>query len=68
MPGAAAARGRDSVRRTKPGDVILLRSIYRGNGRWTFPHRYVGTWDGRHGFYCQPGTEGRLMKRAIGGG
>jgi hypothetical protein len=38
------------VRRTKPGDVILLRSIYRGNVRWTFPHRYVDTWDGRHGF------------------
>jgi hypothetical protein len=36
--------------------------------RWTFPHRYVDTWDGRHGFYCQPGSEGRLIKRAIGEG
>lgn len=52
----------------EPGDIVLLRSIYRGNVRWTFPHRYVGAWDGRLGFYCQPGNHGKLMKRAIGGG
>jgi hypothetical protein len=40
------------------GDVILKRSIYRGNVRWTFPHRYVGEWQGRLGIYCGPGNEG----------
>ncbi|HSP74054.1 MAG TPA: hypothetical protein VLN26_16905 [Gaiellaceae bacterium] len=25
------------------GDVVLLRSVYRGRVRWTFPHRVVAT-------------------------
>ena len=33
--------------RVRAGDIVLKRSIYRGNVRWTFPHRYVGEWDGR---------------------
>jgi Protein of unknown function (DUF402) len=48
------------------GDPVLLRSIYRGRVRWTFPHRYVGEHDGRLGLYCQPGNRGMLMKRALG--
>jgi len=51
-----------------PGDPVLLRSIYRRNVRWTFPHRYVGQWDGRVGIYCQPGNAGKLVKRAVGRG
>jgi Protein of unknown function (DUF402) len=49
------------------GDVILKRSIYRGNVRWTFPHRYAGEWQGRLGIYCGPGNEGRAMRRGPGG-
>lgn len=48
------------------GDPILVRSIYRGNVRWTFPHRYVGMWRDRYGLYCQPGNEGRLVKQSLG--
>lgn len=47
--------------------MILKRSIYRGNVRWTFPHRYVGEWQGRIGIYCGPGNEGRAMRRGPGG-
>lgn len=50
----------------QPGDAVLFRSIYRGNVRWTFPHRYVGMWGGRYGLYCQPGNEGKLVKQSLG--
>jgi hypothetical protein len=46
---------------------VLLRSIYRDNVRWCWPHHYVGEWDGRHGIYVQPGARGKLVKRAIDG-
>jgi hypothetical protein len=46
---------------------VLKRSIYRGNVRWTFPHRYVGEWDGRIGIYCGPGNQGKAMRRGPGG-
>jgi hypothetical protein len=49
------------------GDVLLKRSIYRGNVRWTFPHRYVGEWDGRIAIYCGPGNRGKAMRRGPGG-
>jgi Protein of unknown function (DUF402) len=52
----------------KPGDAILLRSIYRGNVRWCWPHRYVCEWEGRHGVYCRPGNRGKLMRRVEGKG
>jgi hypothetical protein len=32
-------------RGVRPGDPVLLRSIYRGRVRWTFPHRYAGEHD-----------------------
>ena len=47
---------------------MLLRSIYRGNVRWCWPHHYVGEWNGRSGLYCQPGSRGKLMKRVAGKG
>ncbi len=47
---------------------MLLRSIYRGNVRWCWPHRYVGDCNGRHGIYVQPGSQGKLMKRVAGKG
>jgi hypothetical protein len=49
------------------GNPVLLRSIYRGNVRWCWPHRYVGEWNGRKGIYVAPGSSGKLMKRAIDG-
>jgi hypothetical protein len=49
------------------GNPVLLRSIYRGNVRWCWPHRYAGKWDGRHGIYVAPGSNGKLMKRAVDG-
>lgn len=49
------------------GEIVLKRSIYRGNVRWTFPHRYVGEWDGRIGIYCGPGNQGKAMRRGPGG-
>lgn len=51
----------------RAGDIVLKRSIYRGNVRWTFPHRYVGEWDGRVGLYCGPGSRGKAMRRGPGG-
>ena len=47
-----------------PGDPVLFRSIYGGHVRWCFPGRYVGDWQGRHGVYCQPGNEGRSLRRS----
>jgi hypothetical protein len=49
------------------GDIVLKRSIYGGRVRWTFPHRYVGTWDGRIGLYCGPGNQGKAMRRGPDG-
>jgi hypothetical protein len=50
----------------RAGEQILLRSNYRGNVRWCWPHHYVGEWDGRHGLYVQPGAQGKLMKHVVG--
>jgi hypothetical protein len=50
----------------EPGDAVLLRSIYRRTVRWCWPCRYAGEWQGRHGLYCQPGNQGKLMRRVFG--
>ena len=42
------------------GDIVLFRSIFRGNVRWCCTNRYVGSWLGRHGLYCQPGNQGKV--------
>jgi hypothetical protein len=49
------------------GDLVLKRSIYRGNVRWAFTHRFVGEWDGRIGIYCGPGNEGKEIRRGPDG-
>jgi Protein of unknown function (DUF402) len=49
------------------GDVVLKRSIYRGNVRWMFPHHFVGEWDGRLAIYCGPGNQGKAMRRGPDG-
>jgi Protein of unknown function (DUF402) len=46
---------------------VLLRSIYRDVVRWCWPHRYAGTWGGRHGLYVQPGARGKVVKRGLDG-
>lgn len=44
------------------GDPVILRSIYRGNVRWAFPHRYAGEHEsGRLALYCQPGNCGKKL-------
>ena len=45
----------------RAGDIVLLRSIFRGNVRWCTSNRYVGMWDDRHGLYCQPGNQSKVM-------
>ena len=49
----------------KPGDVVLLRSVYGGRVRWTFPHRVVAIAP-RLALYVCPGSPGKVMKRAYG--
>ena len=49
------------------GDIVLKRSIYGGNVRWTFPHRVAGEWDGRLAIYCGPGNRGKAMRRGPDG-
>ena len=49
------------------GDVVLLRSVYRGRVRWTFPHRVVAS-EPLLALHVCPGTPGKLMKRAYGKG
>jgi hypothetical protein len=51
----------------RAGDLVLKRSIYRGNVRWAFPHHYVGEWDGRIGLYCSPGNQGKGLTRGPDG-
>jgi len=45
----------------EPGDPVLLRSIFRGRVRWTFPHRYAGEANGRVALYCAPGNRGKVL-------
>jgi RimJ/RimL family protein N-acetyltransferase len=59
-PCVLHARDRDA----RPiGEPVLLRSVYGGRVRWTFPHRFTGLDGGRIGLYCPPGTEGRMLHR-----
>ncbi len=50
------------------GDPLLLRSVYSGRVRWTFPHRFVTNADGLVALYCAPGNRGKLMPRDAEGG
>ena len=47
----------------RPGDVVLLRSVYRGRVRWTFPHRLVEDDGVTVALYCGPGAQGKWMRR-----
>lgn len=47
----------------RPGDLVLLRSVYRGRVRWTFPHRLVEEDGPTVALYCGPGAEGKWMRR-----
>jgi hypothetical protein len=49
------------------GEVVLKRSIYRGNVRWTFPHRFVAQTGDRLAIYCGPGNQGKAMRRGPDG-
>jgi hypothetical protein len=49
-------------------DVVLLRSIYAGKVRWTFPHRVVDVQGDTAALYCCPGSPGKLTRRLPGEG
>jgi hypothetical protein len=51
----------------RPGDPVLLRSIYGGRVRWTFPHTFVEEKDGRIGLLIRPGTKGKWIRRGDDG-
>ena len=51
----------------RPGDAVLLRSVYRGRVRWTVPHRLVAADGARLALYCGPGNEGRWLPRDADG-
>jgi hypothetical protein len=46
----------------RPGDVVLLRSVYRRRVRWTFPHRLVEDEGTTVALYCGPGAQGKGMR------
>jgi uncharacterized protein len=47
----------------RPGEPVLLRSVYRGRVRWAFSHRLAADEDGRLALYLAPGTHGVWMGR-----
>ena len=47
----------------RPGDAVLVRSVYRGRVRWAFPHRFVANDGDRVVLYLTPGTSGVWMGR-----
>ena len=47
----------------RPGDPVLLRSVYGGRVRWAFPHTFVANEGGRLALYIAPGTHGVWMGR-----
>src|SRR4051794_17759076 len=53
--------------RMSPGEIVELRSVYRGRVRWAFPHRVVADDGDRFALYIAPGTEGVWMGRDADG-
>lgn len=51
----------------RPGELALLRSVYRGRVRWTFTHRLVAEERHRVALYCGPGNGGKLLGRDAAG-
>ena len=51
----------------RPGEIVELRSRYRGRVRWAFPHRVVADDGERFVLYLAPGTAGVWMGRDAGG-
>jgi hypothetical protein len=47
----------------EPGDSVLVRSIFRGRVRWTFPHTLVENSPDSVAFFIRPGVEGRWVPR-----
>lgn len=47
----------------RPGDPVLMRSVYGARVRWAFPHRFVADDDGRFTLYLAVGTRGVWMGR-----
>jgi hypothetical protein len=51
----------------KPGESVLLRSVYRGQVRFTIPHHFVAEDAGRLALYRRPGNQGRTVARDADG-
>jgi len=47
----------------RPGDVVELRSTYRGRVRWSFPHRVVTDDGEQFALHLAPGVNGVGMGR-----
>ena len=47
----------------RPGDPVLLRSVYRGQVRFAIPQHFVAEDAGRLIFYRRPGSQGRSVQR-----
>jgi hypothetical protein len=47
----------------RPGEIVELRSMYRGRVRWAFPHRVVADDGDTLVLYLAPGAEGVWMGR-----
>jgi hypothetical protein len=50
-----------------PGSRVLLRSVYAGRVRWTFPHRLIDMTPDRVVLYLAPGTPGKIVRRGPDG-
>jgi hypothetical protein len=51
----------------RPGDVVEVRSCYRGRVRWAFPHRVIADDGEQLVLYLAPGTPGVWMGRDADG-
>jgi hypothetical protein len=51
----------------RPGDPVLLRSVYRSRVRWTFPHRLVELAPEHVVMYLAAGSPGKITPRGPDG-
>jgi uncharacterized protein DUF402 len=51
----------------RPGNVIQIRSVYRGRVRWRFPHRLIADDGERVVAFLEPGARGVQMGRDADG-
>lgn len=62
-PGRLGVRGEPVNHALRPGDAVLIRSVWRGRVRWAVPQRFVGTDEDRLVFYRAQGSQVKGMER-----